>query len=112
MLVEPLEELQELAKDTFGKTAHAIIEHFINSKMPPELNKSINQAHVENGTYEQIDIHLEKELELNGFEAPGELQVDCVSQNATGTNAERPKPTRHHCEKPGHYKNQCRQKKN
>ena len=42
--------------------------------MPPILNESLNQAHLENGTYEQIVTHLEKELELYGLEAPNEQQ--------------------------------------
>ena len=56
------------------KTVHVIIEQFIYAKMPPHLRKSINQAHLENGTFKQIVTHLETELELNGLEAPGELQ--------------------------------------
>ena len=69
-LIDFLDELQKLAKDAFGVAAQAIIELFIYAKMPPHLKKSINQAHLENGTYEQIVSHLEKELELNGLEAP------------------------------------------
>ena len=107
-LVDFLDELQKLAKDAFGIAAHAIIEQFINVKMPPHLNKSINQAHLENGTYEQIVTLLERELELNGLEAPDELPIDNVSQQPTNINADRPKPTCHHCKKPGHYRNQCR----
>ena len=105
-LVDFLDELQKLAKDAFGIAAHAIIEQFIYAKMPPHLKKSINQAHLENGTYEQIVTHLERELELNGLEAPDELPVNNVSQQPTNTNADRPKPTCHHCKKPGHYRNQ------
>ena len=41
--------------------------------MPPHMKKLLNQAHLENGTYEQIVTHLERELELNGLEAPDEL---------------------------------------
>ena len=63
---------------------------------------------MENGTYEQIVTHLEKELELNGLEAPDELQINTVSQQLTKANADRPKLTCHHCEKPGRYRNQCR----
>ena len=107
-LVDFLDELQKLAKDAFGIAAHAIIEQFIYAKMPPHLKKSINQAHLENGTYEQIVTHLERELELNGLEAPDELPINNVSQQPTNTNAERPKPKCHHCKKPGHYRNQCR----
>ena len=107
-LVEFLDELQKLAKDAFGIAAHAIIEQFIYAKMPPDLKKAINQAHLENGTYEQIVTHLERELlELNGLEAPDELQINTVSQQLTMANADRFKPTCQHCGKPGH-KNQCR----
>ena len=92
-LVDFLDELQKLAKDAFGIAAHAIIEQFIYAKMPPHLKKSINQAHLENGTYEQIVTHLERELELNGLEAPGELQINTVSHNNENANADRTKPT-------------------
>ena len=111
-LVDFLGELQKLAKDAFGIVAHAIIEQFIYAKMPPHLKKSINYAHLQNGTYEQIVTHLERELELNGFEAPHELQINTVSHNTANTNADRPNPTCHHCKKPGHYRNQCRLLKN
>ena len=43
----------------------------------------IIQAHLENGTYEQIVSLPEKELELNGFKAPDELQINIVTQQAT-----------------------------
>ena len=42
--------------------------------MPPHLKKSLNQADLKNGTYEPIVTHLEKEVELNGLEAPYELE--------------------------------------
>ena len=45
-LVDFLDELQKLAKDAFGIPAHAIIEQFIYAKKPPQLKKSINQAHL------------------------------------------------------------------
>ena len=107
-MVDFLDELQKLAKDAFGIAAHAIIEQFIYAKKPPILTESINQAHLVNGTYEQIVTHLERELELNGLEAPDELPINNVSQQPTNTNADRLKPTCHHCKKPGHYRNQCR----
>ena len=96
-LVDFLDELQKLAKEAFGIAAHAITEQFIYAKMLPHLKKSINQAHLENGTYEQIVTHLERELELNGLEDTDELPINNVSQQPTNTNADRPKPTCHHC---------------
>ena len=73
--------------------------------------KSSNPAHLENGTYEQIVSHLEREFELNGVEAPDEMKINTVTQQASQQNSEKPKPTCHHCKKPGHYRNQCRQLK-
>ena len=107
-LVDFLDELRKLAKGAFGIAANAIIEQFIYAKMPPHLKKSIDQANLENGTYEQIATHLEEEFELNGMEALDELQINTVSHNTANANADRPKPTCHHCKKPGHYRNQCR----
>ena len=106
-----LHELQKLAKDAFGVAAQAIIEQFIYAKMPPHLRKSFNQAHLENRTYEQIVSHLERELELNGLEAPDELQINNVTQQATRKNSEKLKPTCHYVKKPVYYRNQCRQLK-
>ena len=67
--------------------------------MPPHLKKAINQGHLENGTYEHIVTHLERELELNCLEAPDELQTNTKGHKIANTNADGPKPTRHHCKK-------------
>ena len=55
--------------------------------------------------------HLERQLELNGLDATDELQINTVTQQATQQNSEMPKTTCHHCIKPGHYRNHCRQLK-
>ena len=107
-LIDFLDELQKLAKNAFGVAAQ---EQFIYAKMPHHLKKSIKQAHLENGTSEQIVSHLKKELELNGLEAPDEILLNTVMQPDTQQNSEKPKPTCHFCKKPGHYRNQCRQLK-
>ena len=91
-----LDELQKLAKDAFGVAAQAIIEQFIYAKMPPHMKKSINQAHLENGPYEQIVSHLEKELELNGLEAPDEIPINTVTQQEPQQNSNKPRPSCHH----------------
>ena len=79
--------------------------------MPPHLKKSINRAHLENDTYEQIVWHLERELELYGLEAPDEMPINTVTQQAPQQNSNKSRPTCHHCKKAGHYQNQCRQLK-
>ena len=63
-LIDFLDELKKLAKNAFGVAAQAVIEQFIYAKMLPHMKKLINQAHLENGAYEQIVTHLERELEL------------------------------------------------
>ena len=78
-LIDFLDELQKLAKDAFGVAAQVIIEQLINAKLPHHLKKSIKQAYLENGTYEQIVTHLEKELELNSLEYPDETQTNTVT---------------------------------
>ena len=66
-LIDFLDELQKLAKDAFGVAAQEVIEQFIYANMPSHLKESISLAHLENGTYEQIVSHLEKDLEVNGL---------------------------------------------
>ena len=79
-----LEELQESAEKAFGDNAHQMIENLLYAKMPPYLKKSINQAYLENGTYDQIVKHLEREMELNGLEADEPL----VKTQMTATKKE------------------------
>ena len=71
------------------------------------MKKSINQAHLENGTYEQIVSQLERELEFNGLEAPHEIPINTVTQQAPQQNSNKPRPTCHHCKKTkNNYQNQ------
>ena len=69
-LIEFVDELQNLSTDAFGVAAQVIIEQFIYAKIPLDRKQSINQEKLENDKYEQIVSHLDRELELNGFEAP------------------------------------------
>ena len=78
-LIEFLDENQKLAKNASKVAFQAIIEQFIYAKMPPHLKKSINQAHLENGTYEQIVTHLGMDLELNSLETLDETQINTVT---------------------------------
>ena len=64
-----LAELQESAEKAFGDNAHQMLENLLYAMMPPHLERSINQAYLENGSYDRIVKHLEREMELNGFDA-------------------------------------------
>ena len=79
-LIDIFDKLQKLAKFAFGVAAPPINEQFLNAKMPPHLKISKNQAFLENGRHEQIVPHLERELELQSFKAPGELQMNTMIQ--------------------------------
>ena len=84
-----LEDLQESAEKAFGEAAPQMIENLIFAKTPPHLKKSIIQAYLENGTYEQIVRHLEREMELNGLEADEPLvktQMTVVKQQSNSQN--------------------------
>ena len=88
-LPDSLENLQESAEKAFGEAAPQMIENLIYAKMPPHLKKSINQAYLENGTYEQNVRHLEREMELKGLEADEPLvkrQMTVVKQQSSAQN--------------------------
>ena len=74
-----MDELQKLAKVAFGVDAQASIEQLIYARMPQHLKKSINQAHLENGTYELIVTQLEREIELNRSKYPDKTQMKTVT---------------------------------
>ena len=78
-LIDFSDYFQKLAKDAFGVAAQAVTEQFIDAKMPPHLKNSISQAHLENGTYEQIVTQLERELEVNCSEHPDETQMNTMT---------------------------------
>ena len=48
------------------------------------------------------------EVDLNSLEAPDEPQTNTVTHKTANTNADQPKPTCRHCEKPEYYRNHCR----
>ena len=66
-----LEELNECAERAFGDNAQHMIDSLLHAKLPPHLKQSLNLAYLENGTYDRIVTHLERELELSGLENDG-----------------------------------------
>ena len=45
-----------------------MIDSLLYAKMPPKLKRQVSMARLENATYEEIVIHLERELKLNGLD--------------------------------------------
>ena len=84
-----LEELQDSTEKAFGDNAHQMIENLLNSKIPPHLKKSINQAYLENGSYNLIVKHLEREMELNGLEADEHLVKTQMTVTKKEQNSEK-----------------------
>ena len=60
--------LNQWAEKAFGKNAKSMIDSLIYAKLLPKLKRSVNNARLENGTYEEIVEHLEQQLELNALE--------------------------------------------
>ena len=112
-----LEELNQGAEKAFGDNAQHMIDSLLYAKLPPKLKRSVNMARLENGTYDEIVTHLERELELNGLEDSDELPITTMSVTQTSgtknllsqgmeTNLEC-----HYCKKPGHLIKDCRKLK-
>ena len=108
-----LEELNECAEKAFGDNAQHMIDSLLYAKLPPHLKRSLNLAHLENGTYDQIVAHLERELELSGLENDGELPIPTMTTvplNDNQQNTEQTKVVCCYCKKPGHVIRDCRKR--
>ena len=108
-----LEELNECAERAFGDNSQHMIDSLLYAKLPPHLKRSLNLAHLENGTYDQIVAHLERELELSGLENDGELTIPTMTTvplNDNQQNTEQTKIVCHYCKKPGHVIRECRKR--
>ena len=108
-----LEKINECAERAFGDSAQHMIDSLLYAKLPPHLKRSLNLACLENGTYDQIVAHLERELELSGLEKDGELTIPtirAVLPNENQQNTEQTRVTCHYCKKPGHVIRDCRKR--
>ena len=108
-----LEELKECAERAFGDNAQHRIDNLLYAKLPPHLKRPLNLAYLENGTYNQIVAHLEREVELSGLEKHGELTIPtmtAVPPNDNQQNTEQIKVVCHYCKKPGHVIQDCRKR--
>ena len=96
-----------------------MIDSLLLAKLPPKLKRSVNMATLENASYEEIATHLERELDVNGFEGGDDIPVPSMSTAPTAT---RPgtgllfsgidlNNTCNYCKKPRHVKDDCRKLK-
>ena len=106
-----LNELNECAERVFGDNAQHIIDSLLYARLPRHLKRSLNLAYLEDGTFDQIIAHLERELELRGLENDGELTIPTMTAahpNDHQQNTEQTKTVCHYCKKPGHVIRDCR----
>ena len=81
-----LEELNQGAEKAFGENAKSMIDSLLYVELPPKLKRSVNMARLENGTYEEIVAHLERELELNALEESDDLPMATMASASTSHN--------------------------
>ena len=78
-----LEELNQEAEKAFGENAKSMIDSLLYAKLPPKLKRSVNMVRLENGTYEEIVAHLERELELNALEESDDLPIATMASSSS-----------------------------
>ena len=109
-----LEELNQGAEKAFGENAKSLIDSLLYAKLPPKLKRSVNMARLENGTYEEIVAHLERELELNALEESDDLPMATMALASTshshllsnGINTNKDAQCSY-CKATGHYYKSC-----
>ena len=107
-----LEELNQGAEKAFGDHAQKMIDSLLYAKLPPKLKRSVNMARLENGSYDEIVAHLERELEHNALEESDDLPMATMTSSSS-----RPKTplstgqmsdiTCNYCKERGHMVKDC-----
>ena len=92
-LYEFLDVLQKTVKEAFRAETQQFIDKTIYAKMPDHVKKKLNEAYLEDKPYNNIVLHLEREMRLNGLGAPDEITLVPLNKiEATQSQAET-KPT-------------------
>ena len=107
-----LEELNQGAEKAFGDHAQKMIDSLLYAKLPPKLKRSVNTARLENGSYDEIVAHLERELELNALEESDDLPMATMTSSTTKsktplTTGQMSDITCNYCKEKGHIVKDC-----
>ena len=107
-----LEELNQGAEKAFGDNAQKMIDSLLYAKLPPKLKRSVNMARLENGSYDEIAAHLERELELNALEESEDLPMASMTSSVTKpktvpSNTQISDITCNYCKEKGHMVKDC-----
>ena len=107
-----LEELNQGAEKAFGDHAQKMIDSLLYAKLPPKLKQSVNMARLENGSYDEIFAHLERELELNALEESDDLPMATMTSSSTKPKAplstgQMSDITCNYCKEKGHMVKNC-----
>ena len=107
-----LEELNQGAEKAFMDHAQKMIDSLLYAKLPPKLKRSVNMARLENGSYDEIVAHLERELELNALEESDDLPMATMTSSTTKsktplTTGQTSDITCNYCKEKGHMVKDC-----
>ena len=111
-LLDFLEELNQGAEKAFGDHAQKMIDSLLYAKLPPKLKRSVNMARLENGSYDEIVAHLERELELNALEESDDLPMATMTSSTTKSKTplstgQLSDITCNYCKEKGHMVKDC-----
>ena len=78
-----LEDLNQGAEKAFGDNAQMMIDILLYAKLPSKLKRSINMARLENGSYDELVAHLEREFQLNALEESDDLPIATMTSSTS-----------------------------
>ena len=107
-----LEEINQGAEKAFGDHAQKMIDSLLYAKLPPKLKRSVNMARLENGSYDEIIAHLERELELNALEESDNLPMATMTSSSAKpktplSTGQMSDITCNYCKEKGHIVRDC-----
>ena len=107
-----LEELIQAAEKAFGDHAQKMIDSLLYAKLPTKLKRSVKMARLENGSYDEIVAHLEKELEFNALEESNDLPMATMTSSSAKpktplTTGQMSDITCNYCKEKGHMVKDC-----